>query len=180
MIVNISNNRTAFISTLINLCGYTNYLELGIDDGNNISLVGKNSKVKCYGVDINQPSIIDGYTFYKMTTDDFFKSNKFTFDIIFIDACHNIDFVINDFENALKIINKNGVILLHDVDPINIDLVDMAGVKYSGNAYKVIDYIYVNHPDLNVLVLPIDETGIAMVNKKRDCRLFSYKDSLLN
>ncbi|MDW7775557.1 MAG: class I SAM-dependent methyltransferase [Methanosarcinales archaeon] len=38
-------------------------------------------------------------------------------DIAIIDACHDTDYVINDFTKIVPFINKNGLILLHDTHP---------------------------------------------------------------
>ena len=174
MIISVSNNRMLFISNLVHSCNYTSYLELGVDDGKNITSVANFTKSKCFGVDVVSPGNTDNFTFYKMTTDEFFESNTQTFDVIFVDACHNIDFVIRDLENAIKVLNKNGTILLHDVDPISIDFIDNEGFNYSSNAYKIVDYIYVNRKDLNITILPVDEAGIAIVNRKSDRRIHKY------
>jgi hypothetical protein len=176
MIINISNNRILFISSLVHSCNYKSYLELGVDDGKNITSVANFTKSKCFGVDVMAPDNIDDFTFYKMTTDEFFESNTQTFDVIFVDACHNIDFVIRDLENSIKVLNKNGIILLHDIDPISIDFIDNEGLNYSSNAYEIVDYIYVNRKDLNISILPVDEAGIAIVNRKSDRRIYGYME----
>lgn len=69
---------------------------------------------------------------------------------------------------------SGGLIILHDVDPVNKDFIDEDHGRYSANAYRIIDYIYNKHEELNVVVLPIDETGIAIVNRKHDRRVNSY------
>lgn len=174
MISNISSNRKHFITTLINLCNYKSYLELGVDDGRNIVYVATNTNVECVGVDVNQPTSYLGFRFKMGTTQQFFEQNSSMFDVVFIDACHNIDNVIEDLENSLKVLNKNGVILLHDTDPVDNEFIDDGGVRYSANAYKIVDYISKNHTDLNAIVLPIDETGITIVNRKEDRRIYNY------
>jgi predicted O-methyltransferase YrrM len=52
-----------------------------------------------------------------MTSDDFFSQNKETFDVIFIDGLHYYDQVSRDFNNSLSCLNKNGIIILHDMMP---------------------------------------------------------------
>ena len=39
------------------------------------------------------------------------------FDLIFIDGDHSYEAVKSDLENAIKFLNKDGLIVLHDVDP---------------------------------------------------------------
>lgn len=56
--------------------------------------------------------------FYKSSTDDYFKQLSATvrFDVIFIDADHSYEGVKKDFGNALKHINKGGLIIFHDIN----------------------------------------------------------------
>ena len=53
--------------------------------------------------------------FYNGTTDDFFEKNDEKYDCIFIDADHSYEGVKKDYVNALKSINKNGVLIFHDI-----------------------------------------------------------------
>ena len=53
----------------------------------------------------------------RMTSDEFFKKNTDTFDVVFIDGLHHYDQVSRDFENSLKSLNSNGIIILHDMLP---------------------------------------------------------------
>lgn len=52
-----------------------------------------------------------------MSTDNFFAINKNKYDIIFIDANHTEPYLSRDIKNSLKILNTNGIIILHDVNP---------------------------------------------------------------
>jgi predicted O-methyltransferase YrrM len=61
------------------------------------------------GVDPNQ-----GVTL-RMTSDEFFAANQFTFDIVFIDGLH--DQVAKDIENSLRVLNPGGIIVMHDCNP---------------------------------------------------------------
>jgi hypothetical protein len=53
----------------------------------------------------------------RMTSDEFFKKNTDKFDVVFIDGLHHYDQVSRDFENSLKSLNSNGIIILHDMLP---------------------------------------------------------------
>lgn len=46
--------------------------------------------------------------------DDLISQNK-NFDLIFIDGNHNSEILIPDFEKSIKLLNHNGIIVLHDV-----------------------------------------------------------------
>jgi predicted O-methyltransferase YrrM len=157
-------NHTQIIYTIAGAIEAKSYLELGLYDGSTINKISQIVPT-CVGVDINQVKI-DGI-FYLGTTDNFFKENQRTFDVIFIDADHSFPSVKKDFNNSLKCLNKYGVILLHDTDPISEKYLQ-AG--YCNDAYKIIKYIELEHKDLNIITLPIQEAGISIVNHKRDRR----------
>ena len=50
----------------------------------------------------------------KSTSDEFFNSNKKTFDVIYIDGDHYGSQVYKDCTNALKILKKNGYLICDD------------------------------------------------------------------
>lgn len=159
------------ILQIIKLTGCNKYLELGIYDGYNISEISKFSK-RCVGVDIRDDRRHFSYDFKLMKTDDFFIENNEMFDIIFIDADHNFESVKTDFINSLKILNKHGIIFLHDTDPISEEYVQP---HYCGDSYKMIDWFDENYPELNTLTMPITEAGLTIVNRKVDRRVLNYK-----
>jgi len=55
------------------------------------------------------------FKFFNSTTDEFFAQNKKTYDCIFIDADHSYEGVKKDFENALEVLNENGILIFHDI-----------------------------------------------------------------
>lgn len=152
---------------IVDLTNCQKYLEIGVEKGENIHLVRDYVK-KCVGVDIvDQFDDKRGIDFYKMTSDDFFYQNKEKFDIIFIDGDHSIEQVIKDFENALRILNPLGIILMHDTDPISWHLTH---VNYSNDTYKIVRYINDNHKELNMITLPIHEAGLTIIMRKNERR----------
>jgi hypothetical protein len=153
------------IENMIYLTNCKSYLELGVRTPENLNSI-RNLVDVCIGVDIENYGNIDG--FYNMTTDDFFKQNQRKFDIIFIDADHRFEQVKIDFENSLSALNEFGVIIFHDTDPIHPDLLSD---EFCSDSYKIVDYIYTNHPELNIITLPIHETGMSLVMRKNDRRI---------
>ena len=101
------------INFFIDKFGYTTYLELGVRDANNTF-----NHIKCTekeGVDCNPAS----NPTHLMYTDEFFDSvgKHKTWDIIFIDASHEKNQVLRDFENSLSRLNENGTIIMDDINP---------------------------------------------------------------
>jgi len=158
------------IEPLVKMMGCEKYLELGIYDGFNINKVKKHCKY-CVGVDNKDVRRFHDYEFILSTTDAFFENNTETFDMIFIDADHNFESVKKDFINSLKILNKFGIILLHDTDPMLAMYLDPG---YCGDSYKIIDWIMDIYTDLNVLTLPITQAGLTIVNRKNDRRVLKF------
>ena len=84
------------------------YLELGVNDNRNFNAIKSDNK---FSVDMN------GNAMYTGTTDEYFSSlpEEMQFDIIFIDANHDYDYVLRDFNNSIDHATK--WILLHDMIP---------------------------------------------------------------
>jgi hypothetical protein len=101
-------NRPTLINKFIKERNFASYLELGVYDKTTFNTINCENK-KC--VDFQHPAD------YQMSTDDFFVINKNKYDIIFIDANHTESYLSRDIKNSLKILNPNGVIVLHDVNP---------------------------------------------------------------
>ena len=75
---------------------------------------------------------------FRGTSDEFFSKNNEKFDCIFIDGLHEYEQVCRDISNSLKILNKNGIILLHDCLPstINQQAVPRYKAVWNGDVWK--------------------------------------------
>jgi hypothetical protein len=125
-----------------------------------------------------------------MTSDDFFIQNKEMFDIIFIDGHHDSEYVCRDFNNSLKILNPNGVIIAHDCYPpvksAACKLAERSGKLSMGNpledawcgdGFKVINSIVKNYKNnLECWVLDTD-WGIGIISNKAGIQEIKYDDS---
>ena len=158
------------IAEVIKGCRFKNYLELGIYYGATYNYI-KQFVERAVGVDIEHKDFIPEDKFFCMTTDEFFAQNQEKFDAVFIDAAHEYEQVRKDFDNAMRILNKGGVVFLHDTDPYSKEYM---GETFCNDAYKMNDYI-ANQGIYNFITIPMDETGLSMVMKKDDCR---YKEFL--
>jgi predicted O-methyltransferase YrrM len=84
---------------------------------------------------------VDKITIHKITSDAFFEKNNKTFTFIYIDGCHEPDYIKRDMENSFNILEKNGIMWMDDYcggDGIQIkNTMDAFLKKYSGQ-YELI------------------------------------------
>lgn len=158
-----------FIERLFTSCRYSTYLELGVYRGTTLTKVHKHAALSI-GVDIVDYRDDKSTNLFLGTTDNFFTQNSITFDLIFIDADHNYDVVVKDFENSLKILNKNGTIILHDTDP---EAVHLLNPGYCHNSYKMNNYLKL-HDNISFVTLPMIEAGLTIVKRAKDLRYLEF------
>jgi hypothetical protein len=153
---------------LVDLTNCQDYLEIGVENGDCVYNVRDYVK-RCVAVDVvDKMTDKKDIEFFHMKSDEFFEKNIDTFDIIFIDGDHDYEQVRKDFENAIKILNELGIIIMHDTDPIHFGLIHPA---YCNDAYKIVEYIENEHPELNIITLPIHEAGLSIIMKKGERRV---------
>jgi hypothetical protein len=151
---------------IANLCKEFNvktYLELGVRSCPVPHLIS-NIVPTIVGVDINDVPNFSG-TFHKMMTDDYFEmcktkekeGDEISFDMVFIDACHDYEQVKTDFINSLRYVKVGGTIILHDTYPAAEYMTES---KYCSDSYKMVDYI--RKCGLQMLNLPISP-GLCIV-----------------
>lgn len=105
--------RSQVINHLIKTYNYKKYLEIGTErKSQNFNLINCDYKLS---IDPDPKSDAD----FKGTSDEFFKQNKETFDLIFIDGLHLHEQVFKDILNSLDCLNPNGAIVCHDMLPSN-------------------------------------------------------------
>ena len=95
---------------------------------------------------------------FRMTSDDFFARNQkmlsfYGVDVCLVDGLHTYEQALRDVLNTLKYLKPNGVILLHDCNPITElmarpvnrieDLLDVPGWdgSWSGDVWKAIVHL---------------------------------------
>ena len=107
---------------------------------------------------------------YHMSTDDFFKHNQKKYDIIYIDAGHECHQVIKDYNNSVKFLKKNGIIVIHDLYPPNES---MTIPGYCGDGYKVLNYFKEN--DYNYYTY-IPDMGLTIVLNNAPININDFKN----
>ena len=110
-----------------------------------------------------------------MTSDDFFKQNKSTFDLIFIDGLHVYEQVLKDIENSLKVLNDNGVILIHDCLPAKIwhQTIPQTHSSWNGDVWKSIVKSR-TRIDIDTYTIEADQ-GLGLILKRENKDLQSIK-----
>ena len=101
-------SRIKIIQDIINRKNYNSFLEIGSYRNELFDNITCKKKI---GVDPYSGGNV------RKTSDDFFLTNTKNFDIIFIDGLHEYNQVKKDIKNSLKILNPNGVVMLHDCLP---------------------------------------------------------------
>lgn len=104
--------RVDIINSLIQKFNFKSYLEIGIQNALCFNQIKCKNKI---GVD---PDPTSKATIH-LTSDEFFAKNSKTFDIIMIDGLHEAHQVYKDIENSLKVLNKGGIIVCHDMNPLS-------------------------------------------------------------
>jgi hypothetical protein len=121
--------RSEIVKNILKYKNYKSYLEIGTFRDDLFNQVKCEKKI---GVDP-----VSGGNVRK-TSDNFFLDNKNKFDLIFIDGLHHYKQVKKDITNSLKILNKGGVILMHDCMPRNYfyQAVPRSQYNWNGDTYK--------------------------------------------
>jgi len=121
--------------------------------------------------------------FYQLTSDDFFSKHqdflkKEGLDVVLIDGLHTHEQTIKDVENTLKYLNDDGVIVLHDCNPLSeaaafptedaTQAYTQPGYSgiWNGDVWKTIALLRSNRDDLNIMVLNCDN-GLGIIKKEK-------------
>ena len=161
--------RWDIIQYLINVNSFKSYLELGTATGSCFEQINIKKKV-CVDIDKKYKGLN-----YHMSCDEFFIQNKDTFDIIFIDANHEDEYVWRDIQNSLQILNWNGVIVCHDCNPAKEEHTFINDKIYNGTVYKSIARLRLINPFVYINTVDADY-GVGVIvktNNKQQLPTFS-------
>lgn len=148
-------HRYDIINKLIKKYDYKSYLEIGTQFG------------QCFQhIDIENKICVDPVKSYdklthEMTSDDFFQQNKEKFDIIFVDGLHTEEQCLKDILNSVKVLNKNGSIIVHDCLPSDEKFTDPG---WNGTVYRSIIELRYWYSDVDVKVIDTD-CGCGFIRK---------------
>lgn len=180
-----------------------NYLEIGVRDGDCFLkikadkklaidpnfVISKSKKVKT--LFRNSSNFRNKY--FEATSDDFFEKKSEMLaeiggvDVVFIDGLHQYEQVMRDVQNSLKILNKNGVILMHDCNPTFAAAAVRGSSpqeiaenppegwtgEWNGDVWKCIVNLRSMRDDLEILVYDCDY-GIGQVRKGKPDSMLTF------
>jgi len=164
-----------FIAIIASIIKPQTYVELGLYQGETLSKIIPYTN-QCYGVDMkSNDHLINLQNNYKNklsiiydTTDNFFLNFNSKIDMAFIDADHCVTSAIKDFDNVLKLLSDDGIIFMHDTDPIDNSYIHPG---YCGDSCKLVP-LFEKRDDINIITLPLTEAGLSIIMKKNSSRTF--------
>jgi len=147
------------------------YLEIGIGNGRALAL----ATCRAVGVDpaYGITAQLDGeVSLFRTTSDEYFArpnplepTGGTPFDLAFIDGLHLLEFALRDFIFAERHSTPRGLIVFDDMLPRTVD--EAARVRHTsawtGDVYGVIEALYRHRPDLVVVPLDTQPTGLLAV-----------------
>ena len=145
-------NRISIIQSLIDKNNYKNYLEVGVQAGHCFQTIQCENKT---GVD---PDLESAAT-HKITSDQFFKENELSFDIIFLDGLHHADQLEKDILNALKALKEGGTIVCHDMLPTSKRMQEIPlqeQNEWTGNVWETWVKLRITRSDLQMHCINTD------------------------
>jgi hypothetical protein len=153
--------RTEIIQTFINKINAKKYLEIGMGPGINFHTIVCDYKV-CVDPTPTEPVT------YTLTSDDFFKQNNETFDVIFIDGLHWSEQVYRDIVNSLDVLSDGGVIICHDMNP-HSEIIQrypqaIPESEWTGDCWKAWVKLKTEREDLEMFVIDTDY-GCGVIRK---------------
>lgn len=172
--------RNEIINRLIQKNNYKSYLEIGIGDGGNFLNINCKEKTS---VDPN-PECFKIFPTFKMTSDDFFKVNDKTYDIIFVDGLHTFEQTYKDIKNSLKVLNTNGTILAHDTLPPSEyhqrePEFYKIGEEWNGTCWKAIAKLRMEEDDISIYTINTD-WGVSVVQRGSNIKFIPEPDAILD
>ena len=86
---------------------------LNIDNNDHTQFLSNNEELN-FDYNITHCNNSNKIEVKKITSDVFFESNTKTFNLIYIDGCHESDFIKRDMENSFKVLEKGGIMWMDD------------------------------------------------------------------
>ena len=159
-------NRLDLIKYIIKKKYYKKYLEIGCHNNEVFDKI----EIDKTGIDP-----ISGGNF-RGTSDEFFEKNEFNFDCIFIDGLHEYKQVNRDIVNSIKVLNKNGIIILHDCLPPSVSHQRVPRTRYTwnGDVWKaIVEARTWEHVDTHTVLA---DQGLGIIKKKKNTNILKIEN----
>jgi predicted O-methyltransferase YrrM len=86
---------------------------LSVENNDHKELLLNNQEAN-FDYNISHSNNFNKVTIHKITSDEFFKFNNKKYNFIYIDGCHEPDFIQRDMENSFKCLETNGIMWMDD------------------------------------------------------------------
>lgn len=170
-----------FLPELVAKRGTRNYLEIGVHFGDTLARIACDTAI---GVDpgfILDKNVALGKRrlfLYQQTSDRFFADNDVRallgggVDLAFLDGLHQFEYLLRDFYNTEAASHRDGLILMHDCMPLNLEMTTRDGnaqrddalkAMWTGDVWKVVPILKKYRPDLDVVLVDCPPTGLVCV-----------------
>lgn len=195
-------NRITVLQDIVNTKKNATYLEIGVAYGNVLFQINAKTKI---GVEPHPPEgfsnmlaeraqVDPSLQFYEQTSNHFFRRTAQKVladgvDLIFVDGMHTYSQALADVENGLKFLKEDGVIVMHDCNPLSFATAypirrSFAEVRnlakkgeipgwngcWNGDVWKALVHLRITHPDLQIFTLDIDWGLGVLTRRKRRTR----------
>jgi hypothetical protein len=180
-------NRIDVIQKIIDKTGAQNYLEIGVSNGHCFLSIKARRKVAVdpkFNISSKRKwkTLFRnfGSQYYELPSDDFFATVKLPhgFDVVFIDGLHTYQQTLKDVDNTLRVLSKNGVIIMHDCNPLDAATAHPANSQphaasmnlpgwtgaWMGDVWKTVSHLRSQRPDLRVFTLDCD-CGLGIITR---------------
>lgn len=148
------------------------YLEIGVRHGDSLKLargwaIGVDPQPRLRGLQLAERTRL-----YKQTSDDFFARpnplrhfNKHKVSLSFIDGLHHAEFALRDFVNVERLSRWRTIVVFDDVLPRDPEMAsrDRETRAWTGDIYKLTDVLATHRPDLTLLRIDTEPTGLLLV-----------------
>lgn len=153
-------DKNDIINATIEEIGAKSYLEIGYGNGEGFAKIECESK---FSIDPNGKADFEG------TSDEYFEktSKNKKFDVILIDGLHHADQVRKDIINASNHLKKDGIIVLHDVNPNNKETqsVPMRTPIWEGDCWRAFVGFRKAYPDVDTNCY-LEDHGVGLIIPK--------------
>ena len=184
--------RHEFLRQLHQVTAARNYLEIGVNDGRSLALSQVPSIAIDPAFKVTTPLRAD-IQLARTTSDAYFAGKDplghlksaqnpvknlrrgrplfahyrggTTLDLAFIDGMHLVEYALRDFVNVERFADWSSVIVFDDMLPRNVDEAarDRHTKMWTGDVYKVVPVLQKHRPDLTVIQVDTEPTGVAVV-----------------